>query len=515
MTAAAGIGTSGTIIDTGGSTDTYSNIQYFGGSSRNDSFTGNTAAETFVGYAGDDVFNGGGGIDTVDYRSENFFAGPGSSGIIVNLSATDFTLTASNVLAGHARDATGGNDTLIAIENVIGTFHDDILIGNAGNNRLDGRGGDDLSSGGQGNDVLVGGSQAQNGDTVSYFLDSTTGVKVDLAIAIAQNTVGAGIDAIMGFENLGGSGFADTLTGDAGANHITGAQGNDIIFGRGGADHIEGEEGDDIINGGAGADTLRGGLNTVAGDTVSYAGSLGVNVDLNIQNGTSAQVSAGDASGDILSGFENVLGSSLADKLMGDGGDNVLMGGAGNDTLTGGLGADTFVFNTALNALTNKDTIVDFVSGMDHIELDNAIFTGLGLATGTLSAVAFALSTDIAAADDRIIYNVTTGALIYDSNGSAAGGQTVFAVLTGHPTLTASDFQIIRSRHRRLRTESANFLCSWVTVLWSAATCPNSRGCATDLRQRGAFLAERFSVTVRRAPLSSAHSPSPLHRWQG
>ena len=100
------------------------------------------------------------------------------------------------------------------------------------------------------------------------------------------------------------------------------------------------------------------------------------------------------------------------------------------------------MFNTALNALTNKDTITDFLSGTDVIHLDHTIFTQAGVA-GPLSAGAFALSTDIAAADDRIIYNVTTGALIYDSNGSAAGGQTVFAVLTGHPTLTASDFLII------------------------------------------------------------------------
>ncbi|MGO4835376.1 calcium-binding protein, partial [Rhizobiaceae sp. 2RAB30] len=44
---------------------------------------------------------------------------------------------------------------------------------------------------------------------------------------------------------------------------------------------------------------------------------------------------------------------------------------------------------------------------------------------------------------DRIIYNTTTGALIYDSNGNAAGGAVHFATLAGHPAITAADFVVI------------------------------------------------------------------------
>ncbi len=82
--------------------------------------------------------------------------------------------------------------------------------------------------------------------------------------------------------------------------------------------------------------TLDGGAGT---DTVSYATSAaGVTVNLAL---TTAQVSAGDAAGDILSNFENLTGSAFDDVLTGDASLNVLTGGAGDDVLEGGAGADT------------------------------------------------------------------------------------------------------------------------------------------------------------------------------
>jgi serralysin len=62
----------------------------------------------------------------------------------------------------------------------------------------------------------------------------------------------------------------------------------------------------------------------------------------------------------------------------------------------------------------------------DTISLDNAIFTAIG-ANGGLLAAAFRVGTAAADASDRIIYNSSTGALIYDSDGSASGGAVEFA----------------------------------------------------------------------------------------
>jgi len=88
---------------------------------------------------------------------------------------------------------------------------------------------------------------------------------------------------------------------------------------------------------------LIGGTGT---DTLTYKGSdAGVTVNL-----ATGAASGGDAQGDTISGFENLIGSANDDNLTGDGnantldgrgGDDVLIGGAGADVLDGGSGTDT------------------------------------------------------------------------------------------------------------------------------------------------------------------------------
>ena len=116
-----------------------------------------------------------------------------------------------------------------------------------------------------------------------------------------------------------------------------------------------------------------------------------------------------------------------------------MKGGVGNDTLTGGSDADAFLFDTALNALMNVDDINDFEVGIDKIGLENSIFTKLA-AIGTLSADFFHIGASAADLKDFIIYDDATGALYYDSNGSAAGQQVQFAHLDPGLTLTQTDF---------------------------------------------------------------------------
>jgi Ca2+-binding RTX toxin-like protein len=70
------------------------------------------------------------------------------------------------------------------------------------------------------------------------------------------------------------------------------------------------------------------------------------------------------------------------------------------------------------------------------------VFTAAG-AAGTLAAGAFVTGSAAADADDRIIYNNATGALIYDSNGTGAGGATQFALLSTGLALTNSNFTVV------------------------------------------------------------------------
>ena len=102
---------------------------------------------------------------------------------------------------------------------------------------------------------------AAGSDTASYA-DATAGVTVNLAIATAQNTVGAGTDTLFNFENLTGSNFNDKLTGNAAANTLYGLGGNDSLNGAAGIDTLSGAAGNDRLIGGAGNDSLDGGVGT-------------------------------------------------------------------------------------------------------------------------------------------------------------------------------------------------------------------------------------------------------------
>jgi serralysin len=138
-----------------------------------------------------------------------------------------------------------------------------------------------------------------------------------------------------------------------------------------------------------------------------------------------------------------IVGNSGANVLSGLTGNDILNGGLGNDTLTGGTGADIFRFDTALNATTNKDLITDFVVVDDTFELENAIMTALA-STGVLAANLFKnLSLGVIDADDQVLYNATTGAISYDSDGSGAGAAIQFATVGINLAMTNTDFFVI------------------------------------------------------------------------
>jgi Ca2+-binding RTX toxin-like protein len=188
-----------------------------------------------------------------------------------------------------------GSDTLI------GGDKGDALLGEAGNDALNGGGGNDGFFGGAGNDKFNGGAGID--DLATYFF-APSGVQADLATGTA--TGGEGTDTLTGIEDLEGSRFDDTLTGDANWNFFFPLGGNDIVNG--------------------GGDSR---------DRVDFFYSpIGVVVDL----------TAGTATGegtDTLTGIGQVFGSRHDDTITGDANANSLYGGPGNDTISGASGDDT------------------------------------------------------------------------------------------------------------------------------------------------------------------------------
>ncbi len=115
------------------------------GGAGNDTLEGGDGNDRLNGGLGADILDGGEGIDTVVYG--------GVVGVTVNLALG----------TGSGGEAEG--DTLISIENVIGSLGDDVLTGDAGSNRLLGNAGNDILAGGGGNDTLIGGA----GDDIYVF----------------------------------------------------------------------------------------------------------------------------------------------------------------------------------------------------------------------------------------------------------------------------------------------------------------------------------------------------------
>ncbi|MCW1244556.1 retention module-containing protein [Pseudomonas sp. SAICEU22] len=158
--------------------------------------------------------------------------------------------------AGHTLTGTAGDDVLLAGngDNVLNAGDgNDILSAGTGNNTLHGEAGNDLLYSGSGNDLLDGGT---GNDTASYA-HATAGVTVNLGLLAAQNTLGAGTDTLASIENLVGSNFNDTLTGNSAGNHIDGGLGHDVLNGGGGDDTLIGGLGNNILTGGNGADTFQ------------------------------------------------------------------------------------------------------------------------------------------------------------------------------------------------------------------------------------------------------------------
>ena len=199
-----------------------------------DNLSGNGGADMLFGGAGndllsgglgDDVLTAGVGNDTLSGGASNDFMDGGAGGSDTAYYADATAGVIVDLGIGVAQNTGGaGMDTIANVENLTGTAFNDTLTGSgaanvvsgldgndtlngvAGNDTLFGAAGNDTMNGGEGNDTLIGGAgnDALNGgpggsDTASYQIDATAGVTVSLAVATAQNTIGAGVDTLVNF----------------------------------------------------------------------------------------------------------------------------------------------------------------------------------------------------------------------------------------------------------------------------------------------------------------------------
>lgn len=329
-------------------------------------------------------------------------------------------------------------DTFVAPSNeiwqVYGLGGDDSLTTGGGADLIDGGTGADNMAGGAGNDTYI----VDNAGDVVLELDreGVDSVESSVSFVLSDNVEKltlTGTDAINGTGHV----FKNILIGNSAANVLDGRGGDDTMIGGGGNDtYVVNAIGDVVTE-------MRGSGHDIVQSSRTY--TLGLYLeDLQLTGTGSTNGTGNDASNGISGTRGNNILNGLGgqDRIYGKVGHDVLNGGTGNDDLFGGLGNDRFMFDTALNETTNVDRIHDFdVAVDDLIYLDRTIFGAIP-ANGTLAASAFRAGTVATEADDRIIYDQSTGRIFYDADGSGAGEAVLFARVNGGTALTNLDFTV-------------------------------------------------------------------------
>lgn len=336
---------------------------------------GNGGADRLSGLAGDDVLNGGTGNDilTGGFGRDRVSGDAGDDTLLAltddgddtydggaGIDTYDLSATAGGVTittAGTVVTATGveiGTDTLINIENFLGSSGSDFIQLNGANNVISGLAGADTIYSGAGNDIV------NSGDG------------------------------------------NDVIDGELGNDTLTGGAGDDVLRGGGGDDTFEigAGAGTDIIDGGAGTDRIRVTTSSFIWANVTSIEQLtGFNLRLNGTNGNDLL----DFSAVTLTGVSKIYAGAGNDTVVGSAGADVIELSAGRDVLTGGAGADIFDMDAILESRVGAlaDLITDFRQGSDKISLTDVdastrrsgnqafTFVGEGAFTGVAGQLRF------------------------------------------------------------------------------------------------------------------------------
>ncbi len=423
----------------------------FFGTIFNDNIVGTIFNDTFIGSSGNDRFNGGSGFDTADYSNlRTFFAAPQSITI----------LPTGGILKGSL-----GSDQLTSVERIIANPF-------ASNNLID----------------------ASTSPAPSF---------IDVDLSTSRLTVGnvpffGTLNfAVINFDDVSGTNQNDFIKGDRQSNRLRGNGGNDTFFGTLGNDTLDGGTGNDTADyrGLGTAITVKptgivekrfaGVDDTISMETIianplmrgntidSSTASLGASLSINLSTGGASVFGPFPTINRTFLNFDNVIGTSGNDTIIGDfqanilngssgndliggsDGNDTLVGGFGSDFLAGGNGANTFIYNSVFEGV---DFIADFIS-IDRIHLRSSGFAGLTL--GSLSASRYgegnslvAAAFDAGAPSSAAILSVGTAAGVqvwYTNNAfnTAAFGAgasllaTLSSTFTNLATVNQSNFSVI------------------------------------------------------------------------
>lgn len=349
------------------------------------------APDTLFGDAGNDLLYGFGGADFLDggKGADTMYGGPGGDTYIVDsagdkvieladagddkvLSSVSLksvpaqietvTLTGSADLfllavgtrtrpVGHVLIGNDGDNLIqggFGVDFINGGGGDDTLFGGAGNDFLDG----DLIDGGQpGKDYLDGGGGA---DTMSggrgddtYVVDNAGDIVMELGgdgadvviSSLATYTLPDGVERLFPSASMKGG---VTFNGNALANFLVGTAKDDVLDGLVGKDLMHGGKGNDLYRVDDAGDFIVEPLNSGTDRVESTAANF--TLPANVENLT------------LLPGGGNATGNALANILTGNLGNNELRGGFGDDQLYGQGGVDLLEGGSGKDILAASNT---------------------------------------------------------------------------------------------------------------------------------------------------------------
>jgi Ca2+-binding RTX toxin-like protein len=386
------------------------------GDSGNDDLDGGTGWDYMEGGTGDDLY-------VVDSTGDEVveFAGEGRDVVLTWLNAYTLDANVEDLAALGSSDFYG--------------------TGNSLNNEIHGYDGDDVLDGAGGDDLLVGefGHDTYYVDDAGDRVVEYAGEGVDLIFtSLSAFTLPANVEELI-YDGPGAfRGVGNSLN-----NYLEGSAGDDRLDGRAGADEMVGGLGNDTYFVDNSGDRVRetsagGGVDTVS-SSITY--TLGTFVENLTLAGTTSLKGTGNGLNNVLTGnagANKLIGLAGNDTISGGDGDDKLFGGTGADSLRGGAGADGFYFDTPLGS-GNVDKTKDFSSADDTILLDRTVFTAFG-SNGGIGASAFHTGTAAHDADDRIIYDSSTGRIFYDADGTGAGAAVLFAQVNAGTAVNFTDF---------------------------------------------------------------------------
>jgi len=422
------------------------------GADGNDTINGNDGADGLTGGSGNDTINGGAGNDTINSENGTDSVDGGAGDDTVTISA-DANLDNTDSYAGG-----DGTDTLVftaAIADDAATFskfsgfETFSFVGAAGNIT----------------DTFTMSNFTNNDFTTIHVGNSGTGTIIHNNAPASVTTLGIGATTgaatatAYTFDRLVDNTTGDTLTvaydSTMGARTITTvtlADEENITVTTGGTDGADDLTATNLVITDATSLTVSGAGDFIVTNAIAATGLA--TVDASAATGAVTVLATASTTALTMTGgsaIDTFTGNVRGDTLNGNGGADVLTGGAGNDTINGGAGDDTTLAGGADDDVINGGTGADSINGGTGSDT----MTG-GDATSTDVFVFVDGDSGITVATADTITDFVTGVDDIDINGgvNSAGDATVLdgaayanftAIITdlnaggGSATFTAGD----------------------------------------------------------------------------